>query len=172
MEQATDSSMNCTSRSTERLTGAQPVSWKFVTKCFVCTLQAAVVTFLCVCWWKSRVIIDHRSDFFSHHWKKKIKTKKAWSVGHASEFLTSIISVVIAFWKFSRDYSRMYEKKMSCYPDFIISEDKISLKYAIFMRTHLNPGISNLCCFELEATRLLAVKVDWHLCEPMAGIYI
>lgn len=48
MEQATDSSMNCTSRSTERLTGAQPVSWKFVTKCFVCTLQAAGVTSLCV----------------------------------------------------------------------------------------------------------------------------
>lgn len=46
MEQATDSSMNCTSRSTERLTGAQPVNWKYVTKCFVCTLKAAVVTVL------------------------------------------------------------------------------------------------------------------------------
>lgn len=35
-EQATDSSVNCTSRGSERLTGTQPVNWKSVTKCFVC----------------------------------------------------------------------------------------------------------------------------------------
>ena len=43
-EQATDSSVNCTSRGSERLTGTQPVNWKSVAKCFVCNLQAAVVS--------------------------------------------------------------------------------------------------------------------------------
>lgn len=36
-EQATDSSVNCTSRGRERLTGTQPVNWKSVAKCFVCS---------------------------------------------------------------------------------------------------------------------------------------
>lgn len=64
MEQATDSSMNCTSRSTERLTGAQPVNWKSVTKCFVCTLKAAVVTVLHTGRRKSQGIIDYSDDDF------------------------------------------------------------------------------------------------------------
>lgn len=38
-EQATDSSVNCTSRGSERLTGTQPVNWKSVAKCFVCSLK-------------------------------------------------------------------------------------------------------------------------------------
>ena len=42
-EQATDSSVNCTSRDSERLTGTQPLNWKSVAKCFVCNAEAAVV---------------------------------------------------------------------------------------------------------------------------------
>lgn len=44
--EATDSSMNCTSRGSERLTGAQSVNWKFVAKRFVCTWRAAVAVLL------------------------------------------------------------------------------------------------------------------------------
>lgn len=45
-EQATDSSMNCTSRGSERLTGAQSLNWKSVAKRFVCTWRAAVPVLL------------------------------------------------------------------------------------------------------------------------------
>lgn len=45
-EQATDSSMNCTSRGSERLTGAQSLNWKSVAKRCVCTWRAAVPVLL------------------------------------------------------------------------------------------------------------------------------